>query len=100
MQRLVVLVAGGVGRCMLVLALTGVVDLMSRTGGSFTHAHLLHRGSSFVLHLNALYDEESEEMTVFLHPWAMAFPLTPASFSLDGLFRVSFLMDRCQLDTD
>ncbi len=41
MQRLVVLVAGGVGRCMLVLALTGVVDLMSRTGGSFTHAHLL-----------------------------------------------------------
>ncbi len=90
MQRLVVLVAGGVGRCMLVLALTGVVDLMSRTGGSFTHAHLL----------NALYDEESEEMTVFLHPWAMAFPLTPASFSLDGLFRVSFLMDRCQLDTD
>ncbi len=38
-------------------------------------------------------------MTVFLHPWAIAFPLTPASFSLDGLFRVSFLMERSQLDT-
>jgi len=37
MQRQVVLAAGGVGRCMLVLALTGVVDWHRRTGGSRFH---------------------------------------------------------------
>ena len=36
----------------------------------------------------------------FCIPWAIAFPLTPTSFSPDWLFRVSFLIERSQLHTD
>jgi hypothetical protein len=37
MQRREVVAARGVGRCMLVLALTGVVDSMRRTESSYIH---------------------------------------------------------------
>jgi hypothetical protein len=62
MQRLVVLTGGGRGLCMLVLALTGVVDLTSRTGGSlfsqhticvFLGLHLHGTSSCYLLRLSA-----------------------------------------------
>ena len=50
MQRQVVLTEGGRGLYMLVLALTGVVDLMCRTGGSLFSQHTVCVFLGFHLH--------------------------------------------------
>jgi hypothetical protein len=50
MQRQGALAAAGAGRCMLVFALIGVVDLYRRTGGSLIHQHTLSVFLGFHLH--------------------------------------------------
>jgi hypothetical protein len=63
MQRQGVFAARGVGRCMLVLALTGVVDSTSRTGGSFIHPSKVR--CFRVIHLHA---PSSPSFSVWLIP--------------------------------
>ena len=55
MLRQGVLAARGVGRCMLVLALTGVVDSTSPTGGRFIHPSTVRCFRDIHLHAPSSY---------------------------------------------